>query len=227
MLTRSLVSLAAGVLPLLAASVLASSSQAAPPNVSTKARAIAAASEAAPAPGTATPAPGTPVPTSENVVGIVKSVNGNQLEIKLPDGQIQLYEAPPSFSTSSLTPGSFVQATLDPTGKTIQDIKIPSVSKVLSGVIKTVNGEEVTLELADGTTEVTTINEATAERMNLTPGVPLTVTSYTGIPETKLCPTLLATCCQKPADPVVLPVAPPTLGPTGGGNPRPPRPQMW
>lgn len=213
-----------GVLPLLALGILASTAQALPqssPVLVAQARSKGLQRVAA----TTVPesdVSATTTSTSERIVGIVKSVNGSQLEIKLPDGQSQLYTAPPNFAASTLDRGSFVEVTLDEQ-KSIKDIKIPSVSRVLSGVISKVDSEngKVTLELANGTQEETDVNPQTIDRMNLAPGVPLTVTSYTDLKETKLCPTLLATCCQRPTPPLPPPNPPAEL------PRRAPVPQKW
>lgn len=203
-----------GILPILASGFLTSTVQALP---QPSAVLIAQAKSKGLQRVAATTTPDSEISTSstldsERLVGIVKSVNGSQLEIKLPDGVPKLFTAPSNFAASTLDPGSFVEVSLDEQ-QNIKEIKIPSVSKVLSGVISKVDTEagQVTLELANGTQEVADVNPQTIDRMNLAPGVPLTVTSYTNLSQTKLCPTLLATCCQRPTPPLPPPSLPAEL----------------
>jgi hypothetical protein len=152
-------------------------------------------------------------PDSSSVVGIIKAIHGDSLDLKLKDGRSQRYSMQSGTLPSVLLKrGSFVEARLQ--SGSIQALQTPSIEKVSTGKILMLVDDQITLELPDGSSETVTASPFTIERMGLLPGDSLSVTHYRGITLTKLCPGRLASCCKKQSRLPVQVVTPPLPQPT-------------
>jgi molybdopterin-binding protein len=168
---------------------------------------------------------------TQSVTGIVQSVSGDKVEMSLGSGVTESYTVPPeALKGMTLRDGMFVQLTADSKGN-VQEVQPPEVEKVINGVVSSIDGDQVTLQLPDGSTETTTVSPQTATQMNLANGSPIVVTTYKGTVATKICPGAVAAQPAPIAPPAPVPEpiaapepAPEPIRPAGGINPTP---QAW
>jgi molybdopterin-binding protein len=215
----------AGVLPLFVLSLSAGSTHA---QVGRPAEVAQASTEAGQGATGAAPAASA---ETQSVTGIVQSVTGDKVEMSLGSGVTESYTVPPeALKGMTLRDGMFVQLTADSKGN-VQEVQPPEVEKVVNGVVSSIDGDQVTLQLPDGSTETTTVSPQTATQMNLANGSPIVVTTYKGTAATKICPGAVAAQPAPVAPPAPVPEpiaapepAPEPIRPAGGINPTP---QAW
>jgi molybdopterin-binding protein len=151
-------------------------------------------------------------PATPEIVGLVKSYQGNSLQVRLSDGTNQTYQIDPTVTGSSeIRQGSFVSLDMDEQGK-VKTLEMAEVDKVYDGTINNITDDQVTLDLEDGSTYTATISPATVTRMGLESGSPLKVTTYKGTTATRVCLGQKATPIAAPP-----PVSEPPE-PVGGGE---------
>jgi hypothetical protein len=155
----------------------------------------------------------TKTPDSLSVVGIIKAIQSDSLDLKLKDGRSERYSMQLGTLPSALLKrGNLVEVRLQ--SGSIQALQTPAVEKVSTGKITMIADDQITLELPHRNTEIVTVSPFTIERMGLLPGDSLSVTHYRGTTLTKLCPGRLASCCKKQARMPVQVVTPPLPQPT-------------
>ncbi|PSB01231.1 hypothetical protein [Merismopedia glauca] len=151
-------------------------------------------------------------PANPQIVGLVKSYQGNNLQLRLSDGTNQTYQIAPTVAGSTeIRQGSFVSLDMDEQGQ-VKTLETAEVDRVYDGTINNIAEDQVTLDLEDGTTYTATISPATVTRMGLESGSPLKVTTYKGTTATRVCLGQKATPIAAPP-----PVSPPPE-PVGGGE---------
>ena len=150
--------------------------------------------------------------------GLVRSYNGNALEIRGLDGIFRSYTvSSKNVASMRLTRGDLVAFDTDESGK-ITRLQPPEVESVFEGTISAIEGELVTVTSSSGQTLTTPVPPATIARLGLIPGKDLMVIQYQGTWATKICCPLAAA-----ADPPTVPNPP-----VGGFDPQPePIPALW
>lgn len=143
--------------------------------------------------------------------GIVKSFDGETLVVRQDDGSCEtLTVAPEVLGDLNLTKGSLV--IVERKDAQVTSLQRPEVSQTIDGVVTEMVDDQVTLKLANGETEGTTIAPETAKRLGLAPGVPLRVTTYEGVPTTRVClgerPRSQPPVVAPPPPPAAVPVTP-------------------
>lgn len=143
--------------------------------------------------------------------GVVKSFNGETLVVRLDDGSCEtLTVAPEVLGDLNLTKGSLV--VVERKDALVTKLQQPKVEQTMSGVVTNIVDDQVTVKLPNGETEGTTIAPETAKRLGLAPGVPINVTTYAGIPTTKVClgerPRSQPPVVAPPPPPAAVPVTP-------------------
>lgn len=124
---------------------------------------------------------------TSKMVGFVKSVEGETIEVRMANGECQRFTLRPELvASSNLRPGSLVAFNANSDG-VIATIETPVAEQTYSGVVQTIENDSVTLALDGGETYTTIIPAQTATRMNLAPGTSLSVTTYQGVPTTRIC----------------------------------------
>jgi hypothetical protein len=165
-----------------------------------------------------TPTETTSAPVNPQVVGLVKSYQDNNLQVRLSDGTDKTYKIDPTMSGSTdVRQGSFVSLGMDEQGQ-VKSMEMAEVDKVYDGTVNKIDNDQVTLDLEDGTSYTTTVSPATITRMGLGSGSPLKVTTYKGSTATRLCLGQKATPIAAPPPPVTPTNVAPPPEPVGGGE---------
>jgi hypothetical protein len=163
--------------------------------------------------------PGT-AKANPQTVGLVKSYEDGNLELRLADGTSQKYQIAPEVAGSTdIRQGSFVSLGMNEKGG-VKSLETAEVDKVYNGTINKIEDDKVTMELEEGGSYTTTIAPTTLTRMGLAMGSPLKVTTYRGTAATRLCMGQKATPVAAPppaAAPVPAATTPPPE-PIGGGE---------
>lgn len=160
--------------------------------------------------------PTTIVGQSPQNYGIVRSASLNTLEIRQLSGGYRTYTVSRDLTSSmALSPGDLVAYNADANG-TLTQLQPPRISQVFEGTISNIQGDQVTVVAANGSTLTTTLAPNSIDRLALVPGKGLSVTQYEGTGATKVC------CISKIAKqpPVLLPPEPPAV-------PTQPIPALW
>ena len=135
--------------------------------------------------------------------GLVRSYQGNTLQVRGLDGSFRSYTLTPEMAASlNLTSGELVSFDSDDSGQ-ITRLQPPVVESVLEGTVSSIEGELVTVTSPSGRSVTTPVPYATISRLDIAPGKELMVIQYEGTWATKI-------CC-----PPVAAVPPP---PIGGGE---------
>lgn len=147
--------------------------------------------------------------------GIVRSTGLNTLEIRHLSGGYRTYTVANDLTSSmALSPGDLVAFDADTSGNLTQ-LQPPRIAEVFEGTISNIQGNQVTVVAADGSSLTTTLAPNSINRLALAPGKGLSVTRYEGTSATKVCCIKLA---KQP--PVTLPPEPSTVPPQ-------PIPALW
>lgn len=155
---------------------------------------------------------------SQEVVGLFRSLDGNVLQLRLPDGTSQTYTVDPAQTSSlALQRGELVTVVTDANNQVTQ-IQPAAVEEVLTGEVQSITGDQVVLELPNGEVQTTTVPVDTITRMGLAAGKPLVVTKYLGTWATRVC------LGKEAPVPVAQPPAPPE---NIGGGELPPVRALW
>lgn len=157
--------------------------------------------------------------------GLVRSYNGQNLEVRLLDGTEKSYTVPEG-SSADLKQGDLVGFDVDDAG-TVSKIQPPEVSEVIRGKVTDIDMESQTVTLmpegADAPVD-TRISQSTISRLGLEPGKEVMVTKFQGTWASKV-------CLPKAAAPVAAPPVEEPIVPTGGiEEPIPeaePIPALW
>lgn len=155
--------------------------------------------------------------------GIVRSVSGDTLSVRMLDGTIKQVPATGNLSSSlgTLQRGSVVGFDTDANGN-MTTLQAAEVDKSVSGTVSSINGDQVTVLSSSGESLTTPMSSATIARMGLVPGKELIVTTYKGTWATKVCcpetPAPVSNIVPEPAPqpPVGAPFTPPPPKPVQG-----------
>jgi len=152
----------------------------------------------------------------DRIAGIVHALNGETLVLRLADGTCQTLTVPSQvLGNRTLRKGTLVVVNTD-TAQRVTRLETPAADKTIAGVVSAIADDRVTIQLPNGTTEETIIPPATVARLRLQPGVPVVVTTYEGIPVTRVC----LGERPRPQPPVMTPPPP-------APEPPPPIPALW
>lgn len=125
--------------------------------------------------------------SSRNTVGLVKSLNGKTLELRLADGTCRKFAVEPNV-LGSLNPRRGTLVALDTNNSgSVTGLQLAEVDRTIHGTVTSIVDDQVTLRLPNNQTETTRVAPETAARIGLAPGVPLSVTSYRGTASTRVC----------------------------------------
>lgn len=148
--------------------------------------------------------------------GIVRSTGLNILEIRDLSGGYRTYSVANDLTAAmALSPGDLVAYDADASG-TVTQLQPPRISQVFEGTISSIQGNQITVVAADGSSLTTTVSPNSINRLALAPGKGLSVTQYEGISATKVC--CISKLTHQP--PVILPPEPPA-------SPLQPIPALW
>lgn len=152
---------------------------------------------------------------SHNTVGLVKSLSGKTLELRLADGTCQKFTVEPDV-LGSLNPrrGTLVALNAN-NNRQVTGLQLAEVDRTIHGTVTNVVDDQVTLQLPNNKTEITRIAPETTARLGLAPGVPLSVTSYRGTASTRIC------VGKAVPTPPVIPLTTPVV------TPQPPVRALW
>jgi hypothetical protein len=155
--------------------------------------------------------------------GIVRSVTGDSLEVRMLDGTVKQMPMTAEMvsSASSLQKGSVVGFDTDPASGSLTKLESAQVDRTVSGTVSSIEGDQVTVQSSTGESITTPLSSATIARMGLTPGKELIVTTYQGTWATKVCcpatPAPVSNVVPTPApEPVGAPFVPPPAKPVQG-----------
>jgi hypothetical protein len=155
--------------------------------------------------------------------GIVRSVSGNGVEVRMLDGTTKQMPLTGDMSSyaGSLQPGSVVGFDTDPASGNVTKLEAAQVDRTVSGTVSAIDGDKVTVQSSTGESITTPLSSATIARMGLTTGKELIVTTYQGTWATKVCcpatPAPVSTVVPTPApQPVGAPFVPPPAKPVQG-----------
>lgn len=157
--------------------------------------------------------------------GLVRSYNGQNLEVRLLDGTEKSYTLPEG-SAEALQQGDLVGFDVDDAGM-VSKIQPPAVDEVIRGTVTDIDMESQTVTLlpegADAPVD-TRISQSTISRLGLEPGKEVMVTKYANTWASKV-------CLPRAAAPVVAPPVQEPIVPFGGAEPDPipsePIPALW
>jgi hypothetical protein len=155
--------------------------------------------------------------------GIVRSMTGDSLEVRMLDGTVKQMPMTPEMvsSASSLQKGSVVGFDTDPASGSLTKLESAQVDRTVSGTVSSIEGDQVTVQSSTGESITTPLSSATIARMGLTTGKELIVTTYQGTWATKVCcpatPAPVSNVVPTPApEPVGAPFVPPPAKPVQG-----------
>lgn len=118
--------------------------------------------------------------------GLVRSLKGDQLSVRLIDGTARTYKVAANGATQTFRRGSLVG--FDVNGND-QIVKLDSarVRRVFEGTVIVVEENKLGLVSPTGERLVTSLSKAKIDRMKIEPGRTLRVTQYVGTWATKVC----------------------------------------
>jgi hypothetical protein len=153
-----------------------------------------------------------------NNYGLVQSIDGQALQVRGADGTTQVYPLGEGVTPpSNLSPGDLVVFDTNRRG-VVRSIQPPVQSRVISGTVDRIEGDQVTFLPEGGSAPVsTTVSPTTISRLGLAEGQGIQVTEYQGIGTTRVCSVPVAV-----VEPPTPAPAPPI--PFGGAEPPPPEP---
>lgn len=157
--------------------------------------------------------------------GLVRSYDGQNLEVRLLDGTQKTYSVPEG-SSASLEQGDLIGFDVDDAGM-VSKVQPPAVDEVIRGTVTDVDLESETVTLlpegADAPVD-TRVSQSTIARLGLEPGKEMMVTRFENTWATKV-------CLPRAAAPVVAPPVQEPIVPYGGAEPDPipsePIPALW
>ncbi|MGR3275385.1 hypothetical protein ACSYAD_09760 [Acaryochloris marina NIES-2412] len=157
--------------------------------------------------------------------GLVRSYDGQNLEVRLLDGTQKTYSVPEG-SSESLSQGDLIGFDVDDEGM-VSRVQPPAVDEVIRGTVTDVDLESETVTLlpegADAPVD-TRVSQSTIARLGLEPGKEMMVTQFENTWATKV-------CLPRAAAPVVAPPVQEPIVPYGGAEPDPipsePIPALW
>ncbi|QUY40997.1 hypothetical protein HRE53_03200 [Acaryochloris sp. 'Moss Beach'] len=157
--------------------------------------------------------------------GLVRSYDGQNLEVRLLDGTQKTYSVPEG-SSESLSQGDLIGFDVDDEGM-VSKVQPPAVDEVIRGTVTDVDLESETVTLlpegADAPVD-TRVSQSTIARLGLEPGKEMMVTRFENTWATKV-------CLPRAAAPVVAPPVQEPIVPYGGAEPDPipsePIPALW
>lgn len=153
---------------------------------------------------------------AQRVAGIVQSFKGETLVLRLADGTCQTFTVTSEvLGNRPLRKGNLVVVNTDTSQGIITQLETPATEETIDGVVTAIVEDQVTLQLPSGETEGTTIAPETIARLGLKPGVPIRVTTYEGIPVTRVC------LGERPRPPA------PVIAPPPAPEPPPPVRALW
>ena len=150
--------------------------------------------------------------------GLVRSYNGENLEVRMLDGTEKSYTVPEGTSTE-LKKGDLVGFDVDDAGE-ISEIQPPTVDEVIRGTVTDIDMESQTVTILPegGDAPVDTrISESAISNLALEPGKEVMVTKFANTWASKV-------CLPKAAAPVAAPPVEEPIAPTGGIEESPPAP---
>lgn len=112
------------------------------------------------------------------VIGKVASFNGSTLTLTLPNGTTKTFTVDPhAFGQLRPTPGQNVAVE---TNNGTEASSVVAADQTISGTVTATSLTSVTIQLPNGQTRTISVAPQAATRMNLSPGVPVTVVSHDG-----------------------------------------------
>ncbi len=120
-----------------------------------------------------------------NNYGLVQSVEGEQVSVRLLNGKTKTYQLA-SSGNFNIRRGGLVGFDTNSTGK-ITRLAPPQVKKIYRGTLIIVEGTKVGMVTPKGERFITTLSKAKIARMGLAPGQPIKMTQYKGTWATKVC----------------------------------------
>jgi len=142
--------------------------------------------------------------------GLVRSYNGQNLDVRLLDGTEKSYTVPEG-SSAELKQGDLVGFDVDEEG-VVSRVQPPAVDEVIRGTVTDIDPESQTVTLMpEGADEAvdTQISQATISKLGLEPGKEVMVTRFQGTWASKV-------CLPRAAAPVAAPPVEEPIAPTGG-----------
>ncbi len=111
-------------------------------------------------------------------VGRVASFSGSRLTLSLPDGTSKTFSVDAhAFGQMRPTRGESVAVE---SGDGVHARSVAAADRTIRGSLTAVSRDTVTLKLPNGRTQTISVAPEAATRMNLSPGMPLTVISHDG-----------------------------------------------
>lgn len=118
--------------------------------------------------------------------GLVRSLKGDQLSVRLMDGTARTYKVAANSATQTFRRGSLVGFDVNGNDKIIR-LAPPRVRRVFEGTVIVVEENKLGLVSPTGEQLVTSLSKDKIDRMNIEPGRTLRVTQYEGTWATKVC----------------------------------------
>lgn len=119
--------------------------------------------------------------------GLIRSVQGGQVSVRLLNGETKSYLLASNVPTyPSLRRGGLVGFDTDKSGN-ITRLAPPQVRKVYRGTLVIVDGKKIGMVTPTGERFITTLSKQKIARMGLAPGQPIKITQYQGTWATKVC----------------------------------------
>lgn len=112
------------------------------------------------------------------VVGTVVSLNGTLLTLRLPNGTTKTFTVNPrAFGQRTPQPGQQIAIR---TNDGMRADSFADANQTIRGTIVAANTSMLTLKLPNGRTQTIWVAPSAATRINLTPGMPVTITTHDG-----------------------------------------------
>lgn len=118
--------------------------------------------------------------------GLVRSLKGDQLSVRLMDGTARTYKVAANSATQTFRRGSLVGFDVNGNNQ-ITKLAPPPVRRVFEGTVIVVEENKLGLVSPNGEQLVTTLSKDKIDRMKIAPGRTLRVTQYEGTWATKVC----------------------------------------
>lgn len=149
------------------------------------------------------------------IAGIVHALKDETLVLRLADGTCQTFTVTSQvLGNRTLRKGTLVVVSTD-NAQRVTRVETPAADETIAGVVSAIADDQVTIQLPNGETDETLIPPETIARLRLKPGVPVVVTTYEGIPVTRVC------LGERPRP------QPPVMPPPPAPEPPPPVPALW
>lgn len=118
--------------------------------------------------------------------GLVSSVKGNKVSVRLLSGKNKTYKLASSAVGKNLRRGRLMGFNTDRRGRIVR-LAPPQIKKVYQGTLIIVEGTKIGMVTPEGERFITTLSKAKISRMGLAPGQPIKITQYRGTWATKVC----------------------------------------